>query len=632
MDRNNTSFPLKLLNKLKSLDFNNDVDFLKYYQKLTKFYIEQDIIGSRGLLIDYEMGLGNTYTAIAIAEELKTKYDIIILLSKSLKSNFYNSIQAYREKVNIKGRDIDTDYSFVSINASNMIEQLTKSVFKADYNKKIGKLIKLENLEDKVLIVDEAHNFFRSIVNNTESNASKLYRIIMRTKNIKLLFLTGTPIAKDPFELVACFNMLSGRILLPDDYFRFREIFIDEVSSENKLPKLKNKHIYQNRIYGLISYYHKRDETQFPKQLPIKIERIKMSKDQYSKYSIARIKEIEDSKNSFTNNRLITMQKPKSLGSSYRIASRQISNYIDLTADTLNLDKQSPKIKKILDNIKSNRGTHGIYSQFIKSGLDIIIRALVIDGYKLYKPDMKVEKIELDKMKRKKLFAMISGDVKQEIRDNILSVFNSPENKNGEIISIFLISSAGAEGLDFKNMRNIHILEPYWTYNRIQQVFSRAIRFKSHMDLPEKERYVQPFIYLAINPYDSTIESESTDEDIYNRSIREYELIKQFNEANQEVSIECMIFETNCKTCQPTDKLLFREDIDMDLKRDDPCQKHSENKVKVKSIVIEGKKYFYKKSDVIGYDVYEFNEELNGNVEVDKSSEIYDIVISKIKK
>lgn len=631
MDRNNTSFPLKLLNKLKTLDYNSDVDFLKYYQKITKFYIEQDIHGSRGLLIDYEMGLGKTYTAIAIAEELKTNYDIIILLSKSLKSNFYNSIQSYREKLNIKGRDIDQDYSFVSINASNMIEQLTKSAFKADYNKKIGKLIKLENLENKVLIVDEAHNLFRSIVNNTESNAAKLYRIIMKTKNIKLLFLTGTPIAKDPFELVACFNMLSGRILLPDDYMRFREIFIEETGS---LPVLRNKHIYQNRIYGLISHYHKRDIKQFPKQNPTITERVKMSKDQFSKYSIARIKEIEDSKSSFTSGRPVSMQKPKSVGSTYRIASRQISNYVDLYSsgeDVLNLDKQSPKIKKLLDNIHTHKGTHGIYSQFIKSGLDIVIRALVIDGYKLYKTGMNMNKIEVDKMKRKKLFAMISGDVKQEIRDEILGVFNSPENKNGEIISVFLISSAGAEGLDFKNMRNIHILEPYWTYNRIQQVFSRAIRYKSHDDLPEKDRYVQPFIYLAINPYSSKIEKESTDEDIFNRSLREYELIKQFNEANKEVSIECALFETNCKTCQPTDKLLFRDDIDMDLKRDDPCQKHSENKVKVKEIKMDGKKYYYKKSDKVGYDIYEFSKELNGNVEIDKSSDLYHQIIEKIE-
>ena len=60
----------------------------------------------------------------------------------------------------------------------------------------------------------------------------------------------------------------------------------------------------------------------------------------------------------------------------------------------------------------------------------------------------------------------------------------APNNNRGEIIKIFMITSSGAEGISLKNVRYVHIMEPYWNFIRIDQVFGRAIRMKSHMDLP----------------------------------------------------------------------------------------------------------------------------------------------------
>ena len=40
------------------------------------------------------------------------------------------------------------------------------------------------------------------------------------------------------------------------------------------------------------------------------------------------------------------------------------------------------------------------------------------------------------------------------------------------------------EGVSFKRVRQVHILEPYWNMSRYEQVIGRAIRFCSHKDLP----------------------------------------------------------------------------------------------------------------------------------------------------
>jgi hypothetical protein len=60
----------------------------------------------------------------------------------------------------------------------------------------------------------------------------------------------------------------------------------------------------------------------------------------------------------------------------------------------------------------------------------------------------------------------------------------SPNNNSGEIIKIFMITSSGAEGISLKNVRYVHITEPYWHPVRTAQVIGRAIRICSHEDLP----------------------------------------------------------------------------------------------------------------------------------------------------
>ena len=63
-----------------------------------------------------------------------------------------------------------------------------------------------------------------------------------------------------------------------------------------------------------------------------------------------------------------------------------------------------------------------------------------------------------------------------------------------------IISSAGAEGISLTCVRQVHILEPFWNYVRIDQVLGRAIRMKSHTQLPKEDRNVEQYLYLSILP------------------------------------------------------------------------------------------------------------------------------------
>ena len=53
--------------------------------------------------------------------------------------------------------------------------------------------------------------------------------------------------------------------------------------------------------------------------------------------------------------------------------------------------------------------------------------------------------------------------VKSDKKNHLLNRFNADNNKLGHVIRVFLSTKSGAEGLNLMNVRQVHIMEPYWT-------------------------------------------------------------------------------------------------------------------------------------------------------------------------
>jgi hypothetical protein len=166
----------------------------------------------------------------------------------------------------------------------------------------------------------------------------------------------------------------------------------------------------------------------------------------------------------------------------------------------------SPKIASLIDNIlkgDSNEDTRGkilIYSNFESDyGIKTIKRILDQMGYEefIYSGQKNIDDLPSGKMRY--TYYTGSGDTVKVRGDNI-RMFNDPKNVRGDYIKVLFITQAGAEGINLKAVRQVHILEPYWNYVRIDQVLGRAIRKESHEDLPPHMRNVDKFIYLSVFP------------------------------------------------------------------------------------------------------------------------------------
>jgi thymidine kinase len=670
--RNNTSYPLYVKNLLASVDATSDPK-LRPHQFIPSHFFGID--KGRGQLFVHAMGTGKTRLAVSITEHYRTKDPkrrIIILLPKSLEDNFRHTITSY------SGSESAQDsYKFVSMNASNMFVQIS-SIHKSKEEKKRQK--ELEDFEDvprlldnSLLVVDEAHNLFNSITNGSK-NGLRLYDLIMNSKNLKLVFLTGTPVINDPFELVPCFNMLHGSILFPEKIDLFREYFVCD-------NKFKNQDKFMNRIYGLTSYYGNLyfpsvDRPGFPRRLPAIVEKIPMSAYQYTAYIVARNMELEESSVSY---RTAASRFAASSGgnSTYRVKSRQISNYAipeyalgpirgrksrtkhieKITGtDLVNLKKFSPKFEKIMENIGKSEGIGLVYSQFVSGeGIGIFARVLEAFGWVNFNNANLMEN-----QKNRGVFAILSGSILPEDRTILISRINSKENMDGSKIKLLLLSGAVAEGIDLKRIRHVHIMEPFWNYARINQVATRAVRFGSHEDLPEEQREVQTYIYLSDHIQgkeaekalkkakadgdedDSAIKESTTDVTLYEKSIKNMELINEFMLALARTSIDCFFHKKDldsvigekikCKLCAPTGKKLFHASLETDMDLPSPCQKFNESKVKAKEFEHEGTKYFYTSEDDkgSGLKIFYWNPAVKGYMQMNNRHPLYGALLAKL--
>jgi hypothetical protein len=205
------------------------------------------------------------------------------------------------------------------------------------------------------------------------------------------------------------------------------------------------------------------------------------------------------------------------------------------------IGKYSAKIKTICERIMTCQGVALIYSEFLDGAL--IPMALSLEelgftrasggkGKSLFKDSPPVKAKNLH-------YVMITGDPRiSPDNDDEVKMVTSDNNMYGEKIKVILISKAGSEGVDFKFIRQVHILEPWYNMNRIEQIIGRAVRNFSHKNLPFEKRNVEIYLY-------GTLLERSKEEsaDLYVYRVAEYKAVQmgRVTRLLKETAVDCII-------------------------------------------------------------------------------------------
>jgi len=193
----------------------------------------------------------------------------------------------------------------------------------------------------------------------------------------------------------------------------------------------------------------------------------------------------------------------------------------------------SCKMTAIIFNIMKSKGPVLVFSNFVKmEGLEI---------FKIYLSYFDYSDFSKGSGKDNYRYTEFHGEIEKDIRKSNLKSYNSIENIFGKVIKIIMISPAGSEGINLLNVRQVHIMEPYWNEVRITQLIGRAIRMCSHKALPMEERKVDIYRYNAIR----NTEKETTDQNIQKLASEKEILIDSFLQTIREAAIDCELFKNH---------------------------------------------------------------------------------------
>ena len=301
--------------------------------------------------------------------------------------------------------------------------------------------------------------------------------------------------------------------------------------------------------------------------------------------------------------------------------------------------KLSPKYNEVLRNLDDVQGTKFVYTEYrTLEGIAVFSIVLKANGY----GELKIEKDENNNPRIKRepdnapegYFATwIGSDETSEILRRVFNndVSDLPEsikqdfktmggtNLRGEICTILLTTRTGAEGIDLKNVRQVHIIEPYWNPVRLSQVEGRAIRVGYHIELPKNERIVDVYKYASTittgqkkdnKQIANDFDGKCSDEVLYDISSRKLFLMNKMLKAIKEASVDCSIHIEDtqdmqdpfqCVYSQPNarNKLSYVPDIKRDLTDDQRKRRVATTTWKPQFIKIKGKEFALKKSDQV---------------------------------
>ena len=477
--------------------------------------------------------------------------------------------------------------------AQQKIKKLIKSRYRLFTYESFATFIETEYAEnnsivkDKVIIVDEAHNIRSKSNENSEKRVYKsLANILAKGMNNKLVLLSATPMYNVPEDIFDLLYLL----LLNDKRKDILKQPFPSLFDENNTPIRKSFDIMKKLASNYISYLRGRNPFSFA----VKLSANEYLDDKYTflkkeltydpgnkvigstyKNWLSNIEDgimisrpgiyqkqyiekqnIDDDNNANFNgfqplnivydedigekgfaNFFSRVEKPGSLIVKYN------KEYVNsLYPDAGNLGKYSGKFLNICNTLKNSNGIVVIYSNFIWSG--IIPMAICLEHMGLSRAGSNnilgkndKNKFEFNNLSQSK-YCILSSDPEimgSSTIDSIVKLINSPSNINGSLVKVILMTPVASEGLSFFNVREMHLMEPWFHYNKVKQIIGRGNRNCRHQNLALEDRNVTVFMHAC----QDNSNKESHDVRAYRLASKKHIQSKIVDQTIRDNSIDC---------------------------------------------------------------------------------------------
>jgi hypothetical protein len=518
------------------------------------------------------------------------------LRDKETKELLSKDAQRKRVERSIKVEyEILTFTMFVKEIYSKSNEQL-----KAEYSNRYILIDEAHNIKlqpDKKKVRDEDGILGLQLASRGISNYKEIHRLLHVVIGCKVLLLTATPMRDQPSEICNLLNLL-----LPLDKQLNKKEFKKKYFDETKFND-EEKNNFKELTRNLISYLRSSTtdiivsnegdidtdrKLKFTKtvRLEMEDEQEKNYKEAYKKDSkkfknMSLEDEIDDdqdldeddpSKALWNNSRQASLftsfdddEKLNSLikqdGVIFRPTDRLIKYLKNNGDDTKSMLKQLKKCSikywlVVRDIFKYPDQKFFIYSNIVKGSGALLLGAILQvfglehapilkgkEGTTYCQKKESAEEMPLNKNSNRMLVLTGSTLSANQIDIMVNDIFNSKENRFGDYIRVIIGSHIVGEGISFKHIRRMYVLTPAWNNGTTEQAIARAIRYKSHNDLPPNMRTVSILRVAAEPIIDATSKAklDSIDMQMYKISEDKDIVIKQVERLLKETAIDCAL-------------------------------------------------------------------------------------------
>jgi hypothetical protein len=468
----------------------------------------------------------------------------------------WTSAESRERLMRTASRIIDEFYEIQGYNRfANVLEEQQLKLKTADMDAWIH-----QTFDNRLIIVDEAHNLRETSETSVDEKivSAALKRIVQTASGVTLVLLTATPMYDRFEEILDYMNMFmwNERKQAPGESVKRADIFTpdgDFVSADAETT-------FRKLCASYVSFVRGENPFTFPFRLPPPDDMIAPR----DRETDARGKAIKTPLRYLTlTQSIVSPTQEEIMRTSVEehadapfIDHTSICTYPDgrefkdvfektgaqyryrdgvepfLAPD--NVATYSAKFATIMRCIEESKGIVLVYSNIVMEGAQLFAMCLEEHGFR---SAMGEPLLETRANKRAGQYVLFTSDSSNADIKKALARMRRRENADGSEIRVIVASPKVSEGVDFRYVRQIHVLDPWFNMSRIEQVLGRGMRTCSHSILPFEEQNCTVYLHVCRYP-DS--KDEAMDEYIYRNSVEQKAIrIAKVKKVVMESAMDC---------------------------------------------------------------------------------------------
>jgi hypothetical protein len=378
------------------------------------------------------------------------------------------------------------------------------------------------NFDNRLLIIDEAHNIRESKDDEGIKGITRALENLVKTADgLVLVFLTATPMFDTFDEIVFYMNLFlwNDRKQPPKKSVKIADFFNPDAT----LKAGEGGERFRAWCQEYVSYVRGENPFTFPFRLPPPkvisrdalsvtylgkglspaeriqyLDLVESTATGIQKTILTRSEKADDEekKRALMQLTLSVLPDNKDFDSTFRMSGKQYEYVGTPFLTPAKLPEHASKFSTVIQAIESGSGVCMVYSNFVKMGALLFAMALEEHGFTPTSGET-VLKSNSYKGSSKGKYILLTSKISEAEISKLLRMSKSDRNRDGSQVRVVVAGPIVSEGVDFRYMRQIHVLDPWWNMSRIEQVVGRGLRTCSHQALPFEHQNCTVYLHVV---------------------------------------------------------------------------------------------------------------------------------------